>query len=200
MKLRVLKQDNQDLRLAVDGINADFIHRYKVLARSDDGDKILKNGFEACTWSLMRIFIIVQIDSRDDDDLGIAEEVSKEIARYIRNWLRKIPLEERDGLRNFELGGLALQLGGKHQIPLVNRQHSMHGILELAYLRTFYSSAGMPGVVDLEFESVFDREKQSEQHEHYHRPISKIMITLCDGGGTLAEEMEMKGISQIHED
>lgn len=200
MKLRVVKQDSQDLRLAVDEINADFMHRYKVLARSNDGDKILKNGFEACSWSLMRIFTIVEMESRDDDDLGIAEEVSKEIARYITNWLRKIPLEEQNGLRNFELAGLALQLGRKHQIPLVDRQHPKHETVEPAYLRAFYPSARMPGVIDLEFESVFDRKKQSEQHEHYHRPISKIMITLCDGRVTLAEEMEMKGIWQIHED
>ena len=77
------------------------------------------------------------------------------LPRKYRTGCAEIPPEQQDGLRNFELGCLALQLGGKHQIPLVNRQHSMR-TLEPAYLRTFYSSAGMLGVIDLEFESVFD--------------------------------------------
>jgi hypothetical protein len=118
MKLRVVKQDNHGLCLAVDGINSDFMERYKVLARPNDDDKLLKTGFEAWASSLMRIFKIVQMESRNDDDLGIAEEVS--------NWLREIPPQQQDGLRNFELGCLALQLGEKHQIPLVIRQHSMN--------------------------------------------------------------------------
>ena len=47
MKLRVVKQDNHGLCLAVDGINSDFMERYKVLARPYDDDMILKTGFEA---------------------------------------------------------------------------------------------------------------------------------------------------------
>jgi hypothetical protein len=70
----------------------------------------------------MRLFKIVQMDSRDDNDPGIAVEVCKEIAHYIlqRIGYLEFPRDQRDGRRNLEWGCLASQLGGKHQIPLDN--------------------------------------------------------------------------------
>lgn len=200
--VEVTKKDNHDLRLVVGGVSADFVDRYKVLLRPDHGDTILKTGFEASSWSLMRLFRIIQMDSRDDDDLGIAEKASNIITDLIKNWqsTSRTPCSEhREGCRlqrscqrNFELGGLALQLGGEYSIPLKDRKYLKDGRLELTYLRTFYLSPENPHVVYLEFELDSDRDLQSRLHGYHRGPIPKVVIALDDEQRSFTQEMESK--------
>ncbi|KIW99657.1 uncharacterized protein Z518_11070 [Rhinocladiella mackenziei CBS 650.93] len=189
------------LRVVLDETVARIIERFPQLVRREYDDRVMESGFKGYAWSALRILRAIQMESDDDDEIQTAGETSTEIVRLISRSLNAAgtPVDAVHNSpchrlctcrRHDALGWLALRLGEKFRVPLIDGQYSGVGQSEPCFLQTFHLSRGREYVVILEFESVFRR----AENGGYMSSGPKIVVELDEPQMSLKTDIESKGI------
>nr|KAK5449218.1 hypothetical protein LTR18_002307 [Exophiala xenobiotica] len=178
-----------------------------VLATAEDfeikhnGDKLVGGRFQSHAWSALRILRVIGIESEDDEEIGIAAGKADNIAGEISEALKLVARSRGANVfhgqrlcrcqKDIELGKLALRLGKKFWVPLINGRYSGKGPSERAMLRTFFLSQEREHVVTLEFEIQTERAEQSKGFVGSRKAI----VELDDQWVSLEEDIDSQGIT-----
>lgn len=178
-----------------------MIAKYPHLVRESLGDRISEGRFTGHAWSAFRILRIVGMESEDDGEISTAAEESERIVAIICESLRVVDSSPTGTEvhnhrlcpchRDVELGRIALRLGRKVGLPLINGQHSGTGPATSALLRTFFLSPERPHVAFLEFEVLSKRAEQSKPGGQ----VPKVVVELRDEWLSLEEDIVAQGIT-----
>jgi len=194
---------SQGTPILLDGAIVGMITKnFPHLIRKSDGDKISGGRFKGKPWSILRALNIVKMESDDDEEICIAATESHRIAAVIVSSSRTANSSaynnNREGhghrlclcRKHIELGRIALMLGEKFWVPLINGQYNGTGPSELALLRTFFLSPQRPHIVFLEFELMSKRAEQSQPGGQ----VPKVIVELDDKRLSLQQDIKAKGI------
>lgn len=194
-------RESRAARVDLEGAVVTMMARYPHLVRESDGDRISDGRFTGHAWSALRILRIVGMESEDDEEISAAAEESERIVAIISESLRVVDSSSSDTdvhnhrvcpcHRDVELGRIALRLGRKVGLPLINGQYSGTGPSRYAVLRTFYLSPERPHVVFLEFEVLSKRAERSKPGGH----VPKVMVELRNERLSLEEDIVAQGIT-----
>ena len=202
---RFFSEVPQTPRAVLEGPIVTIIERFPHLIKESYGDKVEGQRLEGHAWSVLRILRRVGVESEDDEEICLAAEEADRVAALISSTLTAVDTSPKAGIdelqghhhhrlcpcqRHMELGRIALTLGKKFWVPLINGQHSGTGRSELALFRTFFPSPERPHVLFLEFEVEFQRAKQSKPGGQ----IPKLIVELQDEQLALEQDIEAKGI------
>ena len=194
-------RESRAARVDLEGVVVTMIERYPHLVRESHGDRISEGRFTGHAWSALRIMRIVGMESEDDEEISTAAEESKRIVAIISGSLRAVDSASSGNEvhnhrlcpchRYIELGRIALKLGTKVGLLLINGQYSGTGPSEYAVLRTFFLSPERPHVVFLEFEVLSKRAERSKPGGQ----VPKVVVELRDEWLSLEEDIAAQGIT-----
>lgn len=176
-----------------------IVQNFSYLIRKSYGDRVVGNRFKGYAWSALRMLRIVGMDSLDDAEIWMAAEESKRIAAIIEESLGVTSPTSTTGReehgrclhscqRHVELGKIALMLGKKLWVPLINGQYNGTGTSELTLLRTMIPSPQRQHVLFLEFEVASRRATLPSGQ------VPKVIVELDDEYLSLEEDIAAKGI------
>ncbi len=141
------------------------------------------------------------IESKDDEEIGIAAAKAESIAGEISEALKLVARSRGANVfhgqrlcrcqKDIELGKLALRLGKRFWVPLINGRYSGKGPSERVMLRTFFLSQEQEHVVTLEFEIQTERAEQSKGFGE----TRKVIVELDDQWVSLVEDIDNQGIT-----
>lgn len=194
-------RESRAARVDLEGVVVTMIARYPHLVRESHGDRISEGRFTGHAWSALRILRIVGMESEDDEEISTAAEESEGIVAIISESLRAVDSSSSGTEvhnhrlcpchRDVELGRIALRLGRKVGLPLIDGQYSGTGPSAYAVLRTFFLSPERPHVVFLEFEVLSKRVERSKPGGQ----VPKVMVELRDEWLSLEEDIAAQGIT-----